>query len=149
MIKPTKDIPEKSEIELVTAKKTKTLSGKSTLTYHIGKDEDANLYLRIWVNSSNGYFSNEWLAMTKIVEILNRQGTESFTGYVFKDLFSGKSVNSHGFIAACLVAEGVLAFAENKKRKLVFTGNGLTIDTAKPRRTVKKTARKTTAKSTK
>jgi hypothetical protein len=149
MIKPTKDIPEKSEIELVTAKKTKTLSGKSTLTYHIGKDEDANLYLRLWVNSSNGYFSNEWLAMTKIVEILNRQGTESFTGYVFKDLFSGKSVNSHGFIAACLVAEGVLAFAENKKRKLVFTGNGLTIDTAKPRRTVKKTARKTTAKSTK
>jgi hypothetical protein len=149
MIKPTKDIPEKSEIELVTTKKTKTLSGKSTLTYHIGKDEDANLYLRIWVNSSNGYFSNEWLAMTKIVEILNRQGTESFTGYVFKDLFSGKSVNSHGFIAACLVAEGVLAFAENKKRKLVFTGNGLTIDTAKPRRTVKKTARKTTAKSAK
>jgi hypothetical protein len=149
MIKPTADILEKSEIELVTTKKTKTLSGKSTLTYHIGKDEDANLYVRLWVNSSNGYFSNEWLAMTKIVEILKQQGEESFTGYVFKDLFSGKSVNSHGFIAACLVAEGVLAFAEGKKRTLVFTGKGLTIDTAKPKRTIKKAAaKKVVAKTT-
>ena len=148
MIKPTKDIPEKSEIEHVTTKKTKTLSGKSTLTYHIGRDEDANLYVRLWVNSSNGYFSNEWLAMTKIVEILERQGTESFTGYVFKDLFSGKSVNSHGFIAACLVAEGVLTFAEGKKRKLVYAGKGLTLATAKPKRTIKKAAAKTAAKTT-
>ena len=149
MIKPTKDIPEKSEIELVTTKKTKTLSGKSTLTYHQGVDEDANLYVRLWVNSSNGYFSNEWLAMTKIVEILERQGTESFTGYVLKDLFSGKSVNSHGFLAACLVAEKILDFAEGKKRKLVYTGKGLTIAEAKPRRTVKKAARKTTSKTPK
>ena len=66
MIKPTKDIPEKSEIQLITTKKTKTLSGKSTLTYHIGKDEDDNVYLRLWVNSSNGYFSNESLAMSKM-----------------------------------------------------------------------------------
>jgi hypothetical protein len=144
MIKPTADIPEKSEIEHVTTQKTKTLSGKSTLTYHIGKDEDANLYVRLWVNSSNGYFSSEWLVMTKIVEILKRQGEESFTGYVFKDLFNGKSVNSHGFLAACLVAEGVLAFAEGKKRKLVYTGQGLTVDKAKPR---KKAARRTTRKS--
>ena len=36
--------------------------------------------------------------------------------------------------------------AEGKKRKLVYTGNSLSIDQAKPR---KKAARKTTAKSTK
>ena len=149
MIKPTKDIPEKSEIEHVITRKTKTLSGKSQLTFHIGRDEDANLYVRLWVNSSNGYFSNEWLAMTKIEEILKRQGAESFTGYVFKDLFSGKSVNSHGFIAACLVAEGILAFEEGKKRKLVYTGKNLSLDTPKPRRTVKKAAAKTAAKSAK
>ncbi len=149
MIKPTNNIPEKSEIEHVTTRKTKTLSGKSTLTYHIGKDEDDSLYVRLWVNSSQGYFSNEFLAMSKIVEILKRQGEESFTGYVFKDLFNGKSVNSHGFIAACLVAEGILAFAEGKKRKLVYTGKALSIGTSKPRRTVKKAAAKTTAKSTK
>jgi len=149
MIKPTKDIPEKSEIEHVTTKKTKTLSGKSTLTYHIGKDDDANLYLRLWVNSSNGYFSNEWLAMSKIEEILKQQGGESFTGYLFKDLFCGKSVNSHGFLAACLVAEGVLAFAANKKRKLVFTGKVLTLDTAKPKRTIKKAASKPVRKPSK
>jgi hypothetical protein len=149
MIQPTNDIPEKSEIEHITTKKTKTLSNKSTLTYHIGKDEEDNLYLRLWVNSSQGYFSNEFVAMSKIEEILKQQGTESFTGYVFKDLFNGKSVNSHGFIAACLVAEGVLDFAEGKKRKLVYTGNSLSIDETKPRKPVKKAARKTTSKSSK
>ena len=149
MIKPTNDIPEKSEIEHVTTRKTKTLSGKSTLTYHIGKDEDDSLYVRLWVNSSQGYFSNEFLAMSKIVEILKQQGEESFTGYVFKDLFNGKSVNSHGFIAACLVAEGILAFAEGKKRKLVYTGKAPSIDETKPRKAVKKAARKTTSKSAK
>ena len=149
MIKPTNTIPEKSEIEHITTKKTKTLSGKSTLTYHVGKDEDDNLYVRLWVNSSNGYFSNEWLAMTKIVEILQQQGIESFTGYVFKDLFSGKSVNSHGFISACLIAEGILDFAEGKKRKLVYTGADLKIDKAKPRKTVKKAAAKAAKKPSK
>jgi len=149
MIKPTADIPEKSEIEHFVTKKSKGLSNRNTLTYHIGKDEDDNLYLRLWVNSSNGYFSNEWLAMSKIEEILKQQGTESFTGYVFKDLFNGKSVNSHGFIAACLVAEGILAFAEGKKRKLVYTGKGLTLDKAKPRKTVKKAAVKPARKPSK
>ena len=149
MIKPTKDIPEKSEIEHIVAKKTKNLSNRSTLTYHIGKDEESNLYIRVWVNSSNGYFSNEWLAMSKIEEILKRQGTESFTGYLFKDLFNGKSVNSHGFISACLIAEGVLAFEEGKKRKLVYTGKGLMIDKAKPRKIVKKASASTASKPSK
>ena len=44
MIKPTNDIPEKSEIEIVATQKTKTVSGKSDLTYHLGKDEIANAY---------------------------------------------------------------------------------------------------------
>ncbi|UCE64560.1 MAG: hypothetical protein JSU59_05330, partial [Nitrospirota bacterium] len=98
------------------------------------------------VNSSNGYFSNEWLSMPRIEEILKQQGSESFTAYVFKDLFNGKSVNSHGFIAACLVAEGILAFAEGKKRKLIYTGKSLTIDKPKSRRSVKKAARKPVTK---
>jgi hypothetical protein len=146
MIKPTNDIPEKSEIEHIFTKKTKSLAGKSNLTFHGGRDEADNLYLRIWVNSSNGYFSNEWLAMSKIEDILQQQGNESFTSYVFKDLFQGKSSNSCGFACACLIAEGILAFAEGKKRKLVYTGNSLVIDKAKPR---KKTARKSTSKSSK
>jgi hypothetical protein len=155
MIKPTKDIPEKSEIELVTTKKTKTLSGKSTLTYHVGRDEDANWYVRVWVNSSNGYFSNRYVSMAKIEEVLKRQGDAEFSSYALKELFPG-SVNTSGFFTAVLMNEGLIKIAEGKKRKLVYTGKGLTIDSAKPkpRRTVKKAAAKTaarkpTAKSTK
>jgi hypothetical protein len=65
-------------------------------------------------------------------------------------------VNTSGFFTAVLMNEGLIKIAEGKKRKLVYTGKGLTIDSAKPkpRRTVKKAAAKTaarkpTAKSTK
>ena len=148
MIKPTKDIPEKSEIEIVATKKTQSLSKKSTITYHVCKDDDDTLYLRLWVNSSNGFFSNELIPMSKIEEILKHQ-SNSFTSYVFKDLFNGKSVNSHGFISVCLIAEGILAFEEGKKRKLVYTGKGLTLDKAKSRKTVKKAAAKPARKPSK
>ena len=148
MIQPTNDIPEKSEIELVATKKTKSLSNKSNLTYHIGKDKEDSLFVRLWVNSSQGYFSNRYVPLSQIVEILKQQGNEPFSSYVLKDLFSG-SVNTPGFFAAILIHEGLLNFAEGKKRKLVYTGKSLTIDKAKPRRTAKKAARKPTAKSTK
>jgi hypothetical protein len=46
MIRPTKNIPETSDIEIVSTQKTKTVSGKSDLTYHLGKDDDSNAYIR-------------------------------------------------------------------------------------------------------
>ena len=147
MIRPTKDLPHTSDVEIVVTLKTKSVSKKSDLTYHIGKDEEANLYIRIWVNSSNGYFSNEWIPLSKITEILKQNSTGSFTSFVFEELFSGKSVNTPAFLAAALIQQGVLEFAEGKKRKLVYTGTELKIDKPKPRKTVKKAARKTARKS--
>ena len=96
MIQPTKDIPETSQIEIVATLKTKTVSGKSNLTYHLGKDDDANAHVRIWVNSSNGYFSNEWVSLTDIIDLLVKQAGDSFTSFVFEELFGGKSVNTPG-----------------------------------------------------
>jgi hypothetical protein len=145
MIRPTKDIPETSEIDIVATQKTKTVSGKSDLTYHLGKDEDASAYIRIWVNSSNGFFSNEWVSLTGIIELLEQQSGESFTSFVFESLFSGKSVNTPGFLVATLLTEGVLTLAKGKKRKYVYVSADklyAKVDKAKPRKTVKKATRK-------
>ena len=114
MIRPTKDIIEKSEVDIVATQKTKTVSGKSDLTYHLGKDDDSNAYLRIWVNSSNGYFSNEYLSLAAIISSLEKQGGASFTSFAFQELFKGKSVNTPGFLVAALLNE---AFSPWRKTK--------------------------------
>ena len=145
MIRPTKDIPEKSEIDIVATQKTKTVSGKSDLTYHLGKDDDSNAYLRIWVNSSNGYFSNEYLSLAAIITSLEKQGGASFTSFAFQELFKGKSVNTPGFLVAALLNEGVLALEENKKRKYLYVSADkllAKIDKAQPRKVAKKAAPK-------
>ena len=145
MIKPTNDIPEKSEIEIVATQKTKTVSGKSDLTYHLGKDEIGNAYIRIWVNSSNGYFSNEWVPLSSIIDLLKKHSGSSFTSIVFDALFKGKSVNTPGFLVAALLNEGVLALEAGKSRKYVYVSADkllAKVDKAKPGKAAKKTAEK-------
>jgi hypothetical protein len=152
MIRPTKDIPETSEIDIVATQKTKTVSGKSDLTYHLGKDDDANAHVRIWVNSSNGFFSNEWVSLADIIDLLEKRAGDSFTSFVFEELFSGKSVNTPGFLVAALLRQGVLSLEVGKKRKYVYVSADklLTkINEAEPRKTVKKAARKTAGKASK
>jgi hypothetical protein len=152
MIQPTKDIPETSDIEISATLKTKTVSGKSDLTYHLGKDDDANAHVCIWVNSSNGFFSNEWVSLADIIDLLEKQAGASFTSFVFEELFSGKSVNTPGFLVAALLHQGVLSLEVGKKRKYVYVSAdkiNAKIHEAKPRRTVKKSARKTARKPSK
>jgi hypothetical protein len=152
MIRPTKNIPEKSEVEIVATQKTKTVSGKSDLTYHLGKDDDSNAYLRIWVNSSNGYFSNEYLSLAAIIALLEKQSGASFTSFAFQELFKGKSVNTPGFLVAALLNEGVLTLEQDKKRKYQYVSADkllAKIDKAKPRKTVKKAAARTARKPAK
>jgi hypothetical protein len=152
MIQPTKGIPETSDIEIAATLKTKTVSGKSDLTYHLGKSPDANAHVRIWVNSSNGFFSNEWVSLADIIDLLEKQAGDSFTSFVFEELFSGKSVNTPGFLVAALLHQCVLSLDVGKKRKYVYVSADklLTkINEAKPRKTVKKAARKASRKPSK
>ena len=148
MVKPSNDIT-KTKIEIISTQKTKTISGKSDLTYHIGKDKDSNQYIRIWVNSGNGYFSNEWIPVTEIIAILEQHNSEPASSIVFCGLFFGKSVNTPSFLSAVLRDAGMLKLAQDTKRKFVYTGAALKFTETKPRRTVKKTALKSTSKTAK
>jgi len=144
MVKPS-DNPETPEIEIVSTQKTKTVSGKSDLTYHLGKSIEGHAYLRIWVNSSNGFFSNEWVSLTDIIELLEKQAGTTFTSLVFESLFSGKSVNTPAFLVSVLLDQGVLSLDEDKKRKYVYVSADkllAKIENAKPRKSAKKAARK-------
>ena len=149
MIQPTNYAPEKAELAIVAALKTKTVTGKSDLTYHLGKDDAETPYIRIFQNTGNGFFSNEWLPLGSIIDILEgREGT-SLTSTALEPLFSGKSVNTPGFLVAVLLKEKVLELEPGKSRKYLYkSAVGILgkIEKGKPRKVAKKPAIKRAAK---
>ena len=94
-----------------------SISGKSTLKYQIGADDDDAILLRITGSSGGGFFSNEWIAFTSIQALLNAHPTDKpITSIVLYPLFRGKSVNTPSFLLAALVHEKVLMPMKGKQR---------------------------------
>jgi hypothetical protein len=75
------------------------------------------VYVRIHKNSSNGFFSREWIALQDIQKtIAEIPAGKPVTAISLSDLFAGKSVNTPGFLLAVLVREQLLVPMEGKKR---------------------------------
>jgi len=92
-----------------------SVSGKSTLTYHIGCNTESDIHLRVYANTSAGFFSKEWLALDSIHQALTQAGSH-FTSFALQPLFKGKSQNNSAFLLAVLLCEGLLETATDKKR---------------------------------
>ena len=117
MIRPTKYAPEKAEMAIVATLKAKTVTGKSDLTYHLGRDDIDTPYIRIFQNTGNGFFSNEWIAFTDIqVAINDWPEDQGITSMTFRKIFRGKSANTPGFLIAILCALGLLEPMSGKSR---------------------------------
>ena len=94
-----------------------SISGKSTLKYQIGADENDAILLRITGSSGGGFFSNEWIAFEKIQALLNAHPADKpITSIILYPLFRGKSVNTPSFLLAALVHEKVLMPMKGKQR---------------------------------
>jgi hypothetical protein len=91
-----------------------TVSGKSTLTYHLGCTPESVIKVRLYGNTGNGFLNQDWIAWTAIQEKLELHSP--FTSQVLHALFSGKSLNSPGFLMAVLKAEGVVKASTVKGR---------------------------------
>jgi hypothetical protein len=149
MIRPTKYAPEKAEIAIVATLKTKTVTGKSELTYSLGKDDIDTPYIRIFQNTGNGFFSNEWLPLNAIIDILEGRQGAAFSSTALEPLFRGKSVNTPGFLAAVLLKEKVLELEQEKSRKYIYrsaVGILAKIEKGKSRKVIKKAAPKPATK---
>ncbi len=94
-----------------------SLSGKSTLTYHIGH-KDKEVYLSLAENSKSGVLSREWISLRLMEELLAAEQF-SFTSRTssLHTLYNGHSINSGGFMLAVLLKEGLVTYAEGKSRK--------------------------------
>ena len=103
-----------------------SLSGRSTLTYHIGilnsdtnasagSESTADIQLRLFHNTAKGYFCKDWVSMALIYLLLSEANIFS-SGDVQRLFFQGKSVNSGGFVLAALRHEGLIRTSEGSLR---------------------------------
>jgi len=109
--------------KIILTSKCKTVSSKATLTYNIAVDDKNNFYIRVINNSGGGYFSNEWILIDDITNILKSiPKDQSISSIHFFPLFKGKSVNTPSFMLAALINENVLIPHTEIKRQYAFNG---------------------------
>jgi hypothetical protein len=92
-------------VRILMAKSCPSITGKSTLTYHVGVFGNEPR-IRIHGNSGPGFFNAEWISLFKVIDALPKLG--SFPSRVLLKAFQGRSQNSYAFLMAVLHQEGVV-----------------------------------------
>lgn len=102
-------------IEVIFTGDCLSLSGRSTLTYAIGRHtEDGTLHLSITSNSGGGMWCKDWASASAIQDVVVGEG--ELTAKSFHVLHPGKSINTGGFILAALKALGLIRANEENTR---------------------------------
>ena len=92
-----------------------SISGRSTLTFAIGRHKETNeLHLRITDNSGKGMWFPGWATAKEIDGIV--KGSAELTAKSFHALHPGKSINTGGFVMAVLKDLGLIRANEENTR---------------------------------
>ncbi|GAB6194379.1 hypothetical protein [Desulfocastanea catecholica] len=93
-----------------------SLSGKSTLTYHIAHKEK-EVYFCLAENTKSGVLSKEWISLQQMEALLaTEECTFTSRTSALHTLYKGHSINSGGFLLAVLLKEGLVNYAKGKRR---------------------------------
>lgn len=100
-----------------------TSRGRGDLLYELGVDDTHAAFIRISGNESSGASSHEWIELIKIQTLLtsHAEREKSFAAVVLDVLFTRRSANNSGYLAAILVTEKVLTILPGKP---VMLGSG-------------------------
>ena len=102
-------------IEAIYKGECPSLSGRSTLSYTIGRHtEDGTLHLRISDNSGKGMWCRDWASASAIQEVVLGEG--DLTAKRFHVLHPTKSINTGGFVLAALKDLGLIRANEENTR---------------------------------
>ena len=128
--------PPEEAITVQRTAKCRSMGNGSQLTYEVGADTDQQPHIRMTAAAGGGFFSREWVSMKAILAALDAWPADRpLTSYALAALFRGKSANNPSFLAAVLVAEGVLRRMADRKRHPERASNALSgTAPAKPRR---------------
>ena len=102
-------------IETIYEGECPSLSGRSTLSYTIGRHtEDETLHLRISDNSGKGMWCKDWCSASAIQDVVLGEG--ELTAKNFNVLQPGRSINNSGFAMAILKDLGLIRANEENTR---------------------------------
>ena len=104
-------------VEVIRKGTTLTLSGKSRLTYEIGRNEKEELCIRLTGNTAAGAFCQDWVRLPAILSILEKVPRhQPITSDTLMALFRHKTANQAGFVWAVLLNEGLVRRTEGTRR---------------------------------
>ncbi|SFM74386.1 hypothetical protein [Nitrosomonas communis] len=110
------DVP-KPTVRVLKEGTCRSLSGKSTLTYHVGCTAESEVHFRLADNTGDGFFSDEWVALSAVQEAFERQPKgKPIISHILYPLFQGRSLNTPAFLMAVLKAEGLVKPLGDKQR---------------------------------
>lgn len=113
-MKASKQSTPKTTVRILKVGSCPTLSGKSTLAYHVGFQGTADILFRVYANSGGGFFSNEWVAASDIQGALSKSAL--ITAFSLHPIFKGKSANTAGFLLAVLKEERLIGRSTENPR---------------------------------
>jgi hypothetical protein len=95
-----------------------SLSGQSTLTYHVGHVEGSTEFLlRLFGNTGGGQFNRDWVPLAALRNSLAEWPEERpITTALLRPLFRARSVNTPAFLLAVLIGEGLVSGGEGNAR---------------------------------
>ena len=114
-----------SAIRVLKSDTCPSLSGRTTLTYHVGVSAASAIYIRVFANSGGGFFNRDWIEFNTMQKVLEkRTGANPVTSSAFGELFPGKSVNTTGFLLAVLKHMALVKPLPDKPRCYEFVDPG-------------------------
>ena len=100
---------EETPIRVLKIAECPSVSGQSTLTYHVGADKAGELFLRLYGNSGGGQFNRDWVPLAALRDRLREWSEDRpMTTAVLRPLFRARSVNTPSFLFAVLIQEGLV-----------------------------------------
>ena len=109
-------------MRIIKAGSCSTISGKSTLHYHIACNQEDALYVRVTSNNGGGFFNPEWVGYTEIISTLQGM-SEPITSNALRCVFQGKSANNPAFLMAILMQEGIVIANPDYQRAYLVADN--------------------------
>lgn len=113
----TKATQPTEELRVLKTATCPSLSGKSTLTYHVGCNASNAIHFRVVANTGKGFFNKDWTPQEALEKLLSKVPASShITSGTFHPICKGKSVNTAGFLLAVLQSEGLIQPAKDSPR---------------------------------
>jgi hypothetical protein len=107
-----------SDLRIIKTASCLSVSGRTTIGYHIGLRDERDVCFRVWKTSGKGVFSKEWVCASDIHKVLGQH--DSLTAPMLLPLFTvGRSVNSAGFLLAVLKNEGLVTLSAEQPHAYV------------------------------